>query len=156
MGRTLTRHVGLLCLALCLLGTVSPRAQTLRTLTASTQGPPGAASLVCGIAAPQPRALPPSTSGPIVYLISPCFERQGGRPRLEPETYLREIHLKPSRPSQGLWTPYDSAAEHVILEDLQRLWNHLPLSDLSIDIRDFKFSNGVIGKLVTYNITERN
>jgi hypothetical protein len=27
---------------------------------------------------------------------------------------------------------------------------------LSIEIRDFQFSNGVIGKLVTYNITERN
>jgi hypothetical protein len=64
--------------------------------------------------------------------------------------------LKPSRPSQGLWTPYDSAAEQVILEDFQRLWNHFPLADLSIDIRDFAFSNGVIGKLVTYNITERN
>jgi hypothetical protein len=64
--------------------------------------------------------------------------------------------LKPSRPSQGFWTPYDSAAEQVILEDFQRLWNNLPLADLSIDIRDFQFSNGVIGKLVTYNITERN
>jgi hypothetical protein len=156
MVRTLAGHVGLLCLALWLLGTVSPRAQTLRTVTASTQGQPGAPSSICGIAAPRPRALPPSTSGPVVYMISPCFERQGGRPRLEPETYLREIHLKPSRPSQGLWTPYDSAAEQVILEDFQRLWNHLPLADLSIDIRDFRFSNGVIGKLVTYNITERD
>jgi hypothetical protein len=64
--------------------------------------------------------------------------------------------LKPSRPSQGLWTPYDSAAERVILEDFQRLWNRLPLAALSIEIRDFRFSNGVIGKLVTYNITERD
>jgi hypothetical protein len=88
-------------------------------------------------------------------LISPCFERQGGRPRLQPETYLREIQLIPSHPSQGLWT-YDSAAERVILEDFQRLWNNLALADLSIGIRDFQFSNGVVGKLVTYNVTERN
>jgi hypothetical protein len=156
MARILARHVGLLCLALTILGAVSPMAQTLRTVTASTRGQPVAASLICGVAAPRPGALPPPTSGPVVYVISPCFERQGGRPRLQPETYLREIHLKPSRPSQGLWTPYDSAAEHVILEDFQRLWNKLALADLSIDIRDFQFSNGVVGKLVTYNITERN
>jgi hypothetical protein len=156
MARTLARHLGLLCLALWILGTINPRAQTLRTVTASTQGQPIAATSICGIAAPLPGALPPTASRPVVYLISPCFERQGGRPRLQPETYLREIYLKPSRPSQGLWTPYDSAAEHVILEDFQRLWNNLPLADLSIDIRDFSFSNGVIGKLVTYNITERN
>jgi hypothetical protein len=155
MARTLARRVGLLCLALTILGTVSPRAQTLRTVTASTQGQPVAATSICG-ATPLPGALPPTTSGPVVYMISPCFERQGGRSRLQPETYLREIHLKPSRPSQGQWTPYDSAAEQMILEDFQRLWNHFPLADLSIDIRDFHFSNGVIGKLVTYNITERN
>jgi hypothetical protein len=29
-------------------------------------------------------------------------------------------------------------------------------ADLSIDIRDFQFSNGVIGKVVTYDITERD
>jgi hypothetical protein len=155
MARTFARQVGRLCLALMILGPVSPMAQTLKTLTASTHGQPVAASSICGVAAPRPDALPPPTSGPVVYLISPCFERQGGRPRLRPETYLREIHLKPSRPSQELWTPYDSAAERVILEDFQRLWNNLALSDLSIDIRDFQFSNGVVGKLVTYNITER-
>jgi hypothetical protein len=156
MERTFARRVGLLCLALPTLATGYPRAQALRTVTASTQAQQVAVSSICGIKAPLPRALPPSTSGPVVYLISPCFERQGGRPRLEPERYLREIHLKPSRPSQGLWTPYDSVAEQVILEDFQRLWNNLPLANLSIDIRDFPFSNGVIGKLVTYNITERN
>jgi hypothetical protein len=32
----------------------------------------------------------------------------------------------------------------------------IPLADLAIDIRDFQFSNGVIGQLVTYNITQRN
>jgi hypothetical protein len=64
--------------------------------------------------------------------------------------------LKPSRPSQGQWTPYDSAAEQMILEDFQRLWTHFALADLSIDIRDFQFSNGVIGKVVIYDITERD
>jgi len=156
MARTVARHLGLLCLALTTLATAYPGAQALRTVTSSTQGQPATAVSICGAAVLQPGALPPPTSRPVVYLISPCFERQGGRPRLQPETYLREIHLKPSRPSQGFWTPYDSAAEHVILEDFQRLWRNLPLADLSIDIRDFQFSNGVIGKLVTYHIAERN
>ena len=55
-----------------------------------------------------------------------------------------------------LWVPYNSAAERVIFEDFQRLWANHKLSELSVDIRDYRFSNGVIGKLVTYNITERN
>jgi hypothetical protein len=156
MARMLSRRIGLFCLTLAMLGTARPHAQTLRTLTARAQGQPVTALTVCGVAVPPPRALPSSTSGPVVYLISPCFERQGGRSRLQPETYLREIHLTPSRPSQGQWTPYDSAAEQIILEDFQRLWKNFALADLSIDIRDFQFSNGVIGKVVTYDMTERD
>ena len=48
------------------------------------------------------------------------------------------------------------AVDRAIFEDYQRLWNNNALADLSIDIRDFAFSNGVIGKLVTYDITERH
>jgi hypothetical protein len=51
---------------------------------------------------------------------------------------------------------YDHAPWKVILEDCQRLWNNNALANLSIEIRDFLFSNGVIGKVVVYNITERN
>jgi hypothetical protein len=156
MARVLSRRVGLFYLTLAILGTARPHAQALRTLTASAHEQPVTALTVCGVAVPPPRALPSPTSGPVVYLIAPCFERQGGRPRLQPETYLREIHLKPSRPSQGQWTPYDSAAERIILEDFQRLWTNFALADLSIEIRDFQFSNGVIGKVVTYDITERD
>jgi len=35
-------------------------------------------------------------------------------------------------------------------------WTHFALADLSIDIRDFQFSNGVMGKVVTYDMTERD
>jgi hypothetical protein len=132
---------------------VSSHAQGLRSLTAA--GQQSTTSTICGVAVPTPGALPPSTSGPIVYLLSPCFERQGNRSRIPVLTYLGDIHLRPSRPSSGQWTPYDAAAERVIFEDFQRLWNR-GLADLSIDVRDYTFSNGVIGKLVTYHITERN
>jgi hypothetical protein len=43
----------------------------------------------------------------------------------------------------------------VILEDFERLWSNHVLDHLSVDIRDYRFSNGMIGKLVTYNIKER-
>jgi hypothetical protein len=33
--------------------------------------------------------------------------------------------------------------------------NNNELANLSIEIRDFQFSNGVVGQLVSYNITER-
>ena len=35
------------------------------------------------------------------------------------------------------------------------LWNTKFLEDLSIDITDYTFDNGVVGKLVTYNMEER-
>jgi hypothetical protein len=100
--------------------------------------------------------LPPSTSGPVVFLLSLCFEPQGAQSRFPPEHYTHDIHLNLSSPSQGRWIPYDAATEKVILEDYQRIWSNNALANLSIEVRDFLFSNGVIGKVVVYNITERN
>jgi hypothetical protein len=68
---------------------------------------PGAGPTICGQAVPAPRALPPPNSGPVVYLIAPCFEAQGGTYLVEPTTYLYYIHLNFSQPSQGIWIPYD-------------------------------------------------
>src|SRR3954465_2444164 len=42
-----------------------------------------------------------------------------------------------------------------ILDDFKRLWATNFLDDLSIDVADYHFSNGVIGKIVTYNMEER-
>src|SRR3954467_893612 len=42
-----------------------------------------------------------------------------------------------------------------ILDDFKRLWATNFLDDLSIDVADYHFANGVIGKLVTYNMEER-
>lgn len=114
------------------------------------------ASTICGVDVPAPRTLPPPGRGPVLLYLAPCFESQGFRSRVEPEVYLQDIHLQLSRPSQGLWIPYDAAAEKVILEDFGRLWSHHALADLSVNVRDYTFSNGVVGKLVTYNIKERS
>lgn len=77
---------------------------------------------------------------------------------MNPETYLQDIHLKPSRPSIGEWTRFDTAAEQAILQDFERLSTNPahPLADLTIEIRDYTFPNGVIGKLVTYDMIDRN
>jgi hypothetical protein len=134
--------------------TTLSHAQTLRTLSMDTR--PAAATSICGAPVPPPNFLPPAGSGPVVYLLAPCFERQGGRPRVDPLTYLADIQLKPSRPSAGAWTPYDAAAERVIFQDSQRLSSSHSLADLTIEIRDYTFSNGVVGKLVIYDMIERN
>jgi len=47
-------------------------------------------------------------------------------------------------------------AERQILDDFQRLRSNHALDSVSIEVRDYRFSNGVIGKLVTYHIKERS
>jgi len=132
----------------------SPTAQGLRGLNATVETQ--TASSVCGFAVDPPVALPPSTGGPVVYKLAPCFERQGQRSRLPDSAYLQDIQLRVSRPSDGVWVPYDAVVERVILEDFQRLWKNHALADLSVEIRNYRFSNGVVGKLVAYHITERD
>ena len=38
---------------------------------------PGAAVTVCGVPVAPPTALPPNGSGPVLWLMAPCFEAQG-------------------------------------------------------------------------------
>src|SRR6185295_9161713 len=62
---------------------------------------------------------------------------------------------KASQPSQGIWVPYDASTEKTLLDDFRRLWNTNFLDNLWIDVRDYTFPNGTIGKIVTYNMEER-
>jgi outer membrane protein insertion porin family len=119
---------------------------------AASFGPP---ATICGQAVGAPLAQPPMGSGPVVYLIAPCWEAQGNQTVIEPATYLYYIQLKASQPSQGVWIPYDDTTEKTILDDFHRLWNTNFLDNLSIEVDDYKFSNGVIGRMVTYNMEER-
>lgn len=109
----------------------------------------------CGMVVPPPSRLPPEGSPPVVYTIAPCFEKQGGASVIEPQTYLYYIQLRPSRPSADAWVPYNEETEQTILEDFRRLWNTNFLDDLSIEVTDYVFPNGVVGKMVTYNMEER-
>src|SRR5262245_49857840 len=149
MPMTLRRVVPLLVIAGGIV--TQSHAQELRELKAA---PARWTSSICGSSVEPPATLPPSDSGPVVYMLAPCFERQGGASQTSPQTYVQDIHLRPSKPLDGLWIPYDAVAERVILDDFQRLWKNHKLTDLSVEIHDYRFSNGVVGKLVTYHITE--
>jgi outer membrane protein insertion porin family len=104
-----------------------------------------------------PARLPPAGSGPVVYQVGPCFEKQGGASVVEAQTYLYYMEIKNnvSVPSSGRWVPYDDKVEQVILADFKRLWATNFLDDLSAETYDYVFSNGVIGKVVLYNMEER-
>src|SRR5262245_3756319 len=109
----------------------------------------------CGQEAAAPRAQPPAGSGPVVLAFGPCFEAQGGTSVIEPQTYLYYIQLKQSRPSEGVWIPYDDATEKTLLQDFRSLWGTNFLDNLWIDVADYKFPNGTLGKVVSYNMEER-
>ena len=109
----------------------------------------------CGQEAAAPRAQPPAGSGPVVLAFGPCFEAQGGTSVIEPQTYLYYIQLKQSRPSEGVWIPYDDATEKTLLQDFKTLWATNFLDNLWIDVTDYKFPNGTVGKVVAFNMEER-
>jgi outer membrane protein insertion porin family len=117
--------------------------------------PPTGTLSFCGYTIGPPAKLPPAGSGPVVYQYALCFEKQGGTSVIDPQTYVYYIQLKPSQPSQDRWFPYNDATEQIILQDFKRLWGTNFLDDLSIETRDFVFSNGVVGKVVIYNMEER-
>src|SRR6187402_643825 len=68
-----------------------------------------------------PARLPPAGSGPVVYQVGPCFEKQGGSPVVAPETYLyyMQITQSVSVPSANRWVPYDDQVEKVMLADFK-------------------------------------
>src|SRR5688572_3581655 len=109
----------------------------------------------CGTPLAAPAALPPANSAPFVWQLEVCFPRQGNAPVIESETYMYYIKLRGSQPSQGIFVPYGDATEQTMLTDFKTLWGTNFLEDLSIDITDFTFENGVVGKIVTYNMEER-
>jgi outer membrane protein insertion porin family len=144
----------------------APPGQAPVSQPASAQpGPPSTGQIptlpttICGADIPEPARLPPAGSQPVVYLIYPCFQRQGGSPVVEAQTYLYYIEMaKPGRvsqPSQNRWVAYDEGVERIILDDFKRLWATKWLDDLLIDVRDVRFSNGVVGKVVVYDMEER-
>ena len=104
-----------------------------------------------------PSTLPPAGSDPVIYTAVVCFPRQGNVSLVEPQTYLYYMQVSDlvSLPSQNVWKPYNQAAEQTIIGDHKRLWATNFLDDLKIEAIDFPFSNGVIGKVIVYDMEER-
>src|SRR6188508_1541876 len=96
------------------------------------QAPQPAGQTVCGLPVPIPSQLPPAGSAPVVYLVVPCFMKQGGYSVIEAQTYLYYLqatqHL--SSPANNRWVPYDDKIEQVIVADFKRLWATSFLDDL--------------------------
>jgi outer membrane protein insertion porin family len=147
----------LLVLALAVLTAAEVRAQRP---PASAQGASDAVSLpttICGLPVGAPSKLPPAGTGPYTYAILACFEKQGGQPVVDAQTYVyyMEMRNRISSPAENRWVPYTDDMEQAMLGDFRRLWATNFLDDLSIEVRDVRFSNGVIGKVVVYNMEER-
>src|SRR5262245_2870163 len=141
--------------AFAVAGLLAAVATPLWAQAPAAAAPAAPATTICGVPVPPPATLPPAGSGPVIYQMAPCFQAQGNVSTVDPQTYLYYIQLRPSQPSQNNWIPYDSRAEQTMLEDFKRLWATNFLSDLSVEVKDYPFSNGVVGKLVTYNMEER-
>jgi len=137
--------------------TPAPGAQATTPATTPLPAPAAAPGqpILCGQPVPTPARMPPAGSPPVILTIAPCFEKQGNISAVEPATYLYYIATRPSVPSQNQWVPYDAAAEDRLRSDFRSLWATNFLDDLSIEVTDYTFSNGVVGKLIKYDIEER-
>lgn len=101
---------------------------------------------------PVPAVLPPPESPALVRTVEIAFPTQGNVSAIDPATYLFYIKTAPSRPSAGVWSPYDSAS---VLEDFKRLWGTGFLDNMWIEVKDVPYPNGVEGKHIVFNLEER-
>ena len=113
--------------------------------------PPAAAAPATPQAQPAPK-LPPADSPVLLRTIELRFPTQGNIAVIDPSTYLFYIETKTSRPTDGVWVPYD---EKSILEDFKRLWATNFLDNIWIEVNDAPYDNGVQGKRVVINLEER-
>jgi outer membrane protein insertion porin family len=105
----------------------------------------------------EPAAVPPAGMT-FVWTMALCFDKQGNSPTIEPETYLYYIKLKDmvSLPSQGKWVPYDDKVEQTAIADFNTLMKTTAfLDDMSVEVTDYTFPNGAVGKIFTYHMEER-
>ena len=93
----------------------------------------------------------------MVYYVAACFEKQGGFSVVDPQTYLyyMEMAHQVSDPTADKWVAYTDKIEQTVVADFKRLWATNFLDDLSAETYDYVFSNGVVGKIILYNMEER-
>jgi hypothetical protein len=111
--------------------------------------------VVCGEMIPLPDVLPPAGSGPVLLMALPCAVSLASGEESIPQDYRRYIELQPSRPADDVWVSWDADATQTMQDDFRRLWDTGQLGDLTIEVTDYPFPNGVIGKFVTFRMQER-
>ena len=128
---------------------------------APAQGPlpPGALTRsACGNPLPAPSVAPPAGTT-FIWTFDFCFPTQGEQgPNIESETYLFYIRFTGlvSQPKEGIWNPWTEQAREVAVNDFKRLMNETTfLDDLRIEVTDFTFPNGAVGRSVSYIMEER-
>lgn len=142
----LSKMLRSLPLVVCLLTVVAPPARAQTPDPAPATPPPTQAQ--------QPSRLPPPGSGPIYRTLQLMFEPVD-QSLIEPQTYLYYIQTQPSRPSDGVWIPFNEETEKGLLEDFRRLWATNFLDNLWVEVKDSPYDNGVMGKHVIFHLEER-
>ena len=127
---------------------------SIASLGCATKAAAFATVEICGSAVSIAEENPPTNIGPVVLMALPCLHAEAGGPPTIPSSYRRLIQLRPSNPSAGVWIPYDDVAQRAMQADFRRLWDTGKLDDVSISVTDYKFSNGVVGKFITYTFRE--
>jgi len=98
---------------------------------------------------------PPTNSPPLVRFVELTFPTQGNQSVIDPNTYVYYIQTQISRPSAGVWVPYTEKTELSLVEDFKRLWATNFLDNLSIEVVDDNWPNGVVGKRIIFKMEER-
>ena len=81
------------------------------------------------------------------------------RPVLAPvEEYVSRIRVMSSvsQPSRGRWIPFTRDVERTVDADLELLRAQGFVAAVKAEVKDYRFPNGVIGKVITYHVTERS
>jgi hypothetical protein len=103
------------------------------------------------------RATPPAGTK-FIWMFDFCFPTQPGGSNVETETYQYYVKFGGlvSRPSEGVWSPWNEAAENVAKADFIALTRDTTfLDDLRIETAEYTFPNGAVGVNVSYIMEER-
>jgi outer membrane protein insertion porin family len=145
-----------IALALSAFASAAFAAQDSQAAPAAPASAPGATAGQAGQPAAQPAPVrqPPDGSGPVIRTTELRFHPINTS-EIESQTYLYYIQTPLSRPSEGVWVPFNDQTEQSLLADFKRLWATNFLDNLWIETLDVPFPNGVLGKHVIYHMEER-
>jgi outer membrane protein insertion porin family len=147
----------IVCALTALQGSASAQTGVPLSAPPSDQTPAPPPQPVPPTAAAQPAAAQPPVGSPPVFMGLELKFTPINESLIEPQTYLYYIQAvsKVSRASAGVWVPFDEETEKTLLEDFKRLWATNFLDNLSIEVTDRPYANGVIGKYVILHMEER-